>query len=115
MQTKNHIEGIEYNFDFPIEGGRPPDPKNFWYFAWIRVSTEGVQGFTDYQVYLGTPLSLREHFKEVQDHISAFYEDPGYCVFGRGLLLVEEYNLEEIEAAICREVDRLQYYAFDIS
>ena len=112
--NKIRIESLGYDFDFELEAG-PPDPKNFWGIAIARVLEEGIDGVVDYQIYIGTPMSLPSNFSEVQSHIRAFSEESGKCVFGQGLLLVDEYDIDAIEKAIRDNVDLLEYYAFDVS
>lgn len=103
-----------YDFDFDLELG-PPDSKRFWGSAYVSVLSEGDDGVTDYRIYIGTPVSLVRNFSEVQDHIKAFTDNSPNCVFGRGLMLLDEYNIDVIENAIRQEVDNLDFYAFDVS
>lgn len=108
------ITAVGYDFDFDLEVG-PLDPKNFWGEVIIRTSIDGQNGFTDYLIYIGTPLSLVSHFNEIFDHIKTFHPESPQCVFGKGLILLDAYDIDIIESAIDTVAENIDFYAFDVS
>jgi hypothetical protein len=103
-----------YSVDFDLEIG-PRDPKDFWFEVLVGVETIGEVGLTDYRIYVGTPQSLIVNFDDISEHLKVYCGKSGEYIFGRGLLLLREYNIDTIEKAIKEEVNNLDLYAFDVS
>ena len=106
--------GFAYAGDFDVEVG-PPDLRNFWLELRVDVQEVNKEGIINFLIYICSPLGLLENFNEIADYNRTFLGAPQGPVFGRGLLILREYNIDVIESIIEQEVDNLKYYAFDVS
>lgn len=103
----------DYGDSFDTEKG-PLDKNNFWLDLRIDVEIESG-AVISYQLFVCSPAGLSSHFEEFVQQISVLLSEHKDYVFGRGLLILLEYNLDIIEQAINSELQNMGYYAFDLS
>jgi hypothetical protein len=103
-----------YGDEFDIVTG-PTNLREFCIDLRIDVIEAGREGETNYQIHVTTPLWLVSNFSEAVQ-LSTGYEDRvNEYIFGKGFLLLREYNVDLIKRFMESEINNLQYYAFEVS
>ncbi|RAU44643.1 MULTISPECIES: immunity 8 family protein [unclassified Pseudomonas] len=87
------IKGI-YNDIFDVETYRPESVDNFSLSLRIRIGLDGTQGTDDFELFICTPKWLEETVWEAR--------------WGRGLLMVREYDFSTIVGFVHDYVSRCE-------
>jgi hypothetical protein len=104
----------DYGNSFDIEQ-EPPNPRDFCLELRVDVGEIGKEWVASYQIFVCTPLGLISHFNELSRYAAEDTNSELEYLFGKGLLILREYNVNFIEEAIEKNIDLLKYYAFDLS
>jgi hypothetical protein len=100
--------------DFDVVKG-PLNPREFWFDLRIDAVEPGKEGVYSYQVFVCTPLALISCFDKLAKYLDGRADASSQYMFGKGLLIVREYNIDTILEAVSRELNRLDEYGFDLS
>lgn len=103
-----------YGDEFDVELG-PLDPKDFCLELRVDVGAVGEKWIDSYQIFVCTPLGVMPHFNELTQQAAEDSNRMQSYLFGKGLLIVHEYNIDQILDAVSQNIDELKYYAFDLS
>jgi len=100
--------------NFHVETG-PQNSRDFWFDLRIDVGESDRVEVSSYQVFVCTPLGLMSHFDKLAKYTDGREDWSNQHVFGKGLLIVREYNIDVILEAVNKVLARLDEYAFNVT
>lgn len=100
--------------DFDVKKG-PPNPHDFSLELRVDVGEFDDEAVSNYQIFVCTPLGLISRFNEIVEYAAMDSKAPRTYMFGKGLLLVPNYDIRLILKAINDSLEDLEDYAFDMT